>query len=143
MTIPLTTVLSYEHRAVMARYNKEYPGNRMKAKKAFPELLKYLWLCDKHTRDKRARPDDASLDFSCLMHSEMREIDDMWHTFILFTRDYQQFCEHHFGYFIHHEPLSSTQKSAFTKTFKKELTQYISYVYDHLGEQTVRRWFQV
>jgi hypothetical protein len=33
-------------------------------------------------------------------------IDECWHHFILFTRDYASFCERHFGRFIHHLPKS-------------------------------------
>lgn len=31
-------------------------------------------------------------------------IDNIWHEFILFTREYQAFCNEHFGRFIHHSP---------------------------------------
>jgi hypothetical protein len=34
-----------------------------------------------------------------------REIDEMWHTAILFTRAYEQFCARHLGQHVHHEPL--------------------------------------
>jgi hypothetical protein len=30
--------------------------------------------------------------------------DDLWHEFILFTRDYQLFCDLAFGQFLHHTP---------------------------------------
>ena len=30
--------------------------------------------------------------------------DDLWHEFILYTRDYQHFCRHAFGEFLHHTP---------------------------------------
>jgi hypothetical protein len=30
--------------------------------------------------------------------------DDLWHQFILYTRDYQAFCEKAFGGFLHHTP---------------------------------------
>ncbi len=30
--------------------------------------------------------------------------DDLWHEFILFTRDYQRFCDKAFGQFLHHTP---------------------------------------
>jgi hypothetical protein len=33
-----------------------------------------------------------------------QEMDEVWHTFILFTKDYQQFCETAVGRFIHHYP---------------------------------------
>ena len=32
------------------------------------------------------------------------EVDEVWHTFILFTRDYQDFCRDVFGRYIHHSP---------------------------------------
>jgi hypothetical protein len=31
-------------------------------------------------------------------------VDDLWHEFILFTRDYQLFCDIAFGRFLHHTP---------------------------------------
>jgi hypothetical protein len=30
--------------------------------------------------------------------------DDLWHEFILYTRNYQHFCSHAFGSFLHHTP---------------------------------------
>lgn len=31
-------------------------------------------------------------------------VDEGWHLFILFTKDYEVFCEEYFGYFVHHVP---------------------------------------
>ena len=31
-------------------------------------------------------------------------VDDLWHEFILFTRDYKTFCDDAFGQFLHHTP---------------------------------------
>ena len=31
-------------------------------------------------------------------------VDDAWHTFILFTRNYELFCRKAFGRFLHHTP---------------------------------------
>ena len=33
-----------------------------------------------------------------------RVVDDLWHEFILYTRDYEQFCKRAFGHFMHHTP---------------------------------------
>lgn len=33
-----------------------------------------------------------------------RDVDEVWHTFILFTADYAEFCADVFGHFIHHQP---------------------------------------
>ena len=35
------------------------------------------------------------------------EVDEVWHTFILFTREYAHFCEEVYGTFIHHNPYTS------------------------------------
>ncbi len=31
-------------------------------------------------------------------------VDDAWHEFILFTRQYQRFCDRSLGHFLHHTP---------------------------------------
>ena len=31
-------------------------------------------------------------------------VDDLWHEFILFTRNYERFCERAFGRYLHHTP---------------------------------------
>lgn len=31
-------------------------------------------------------------------------VDDLWHEFILYTKNYRQFCQHAFGRFLHHTP---------------------------------------
>jgi hypothetical protein len=33
-----------------------------------------------------------------------RAVDDLWHEFILYTREYKQFCRRAFGSFLHHTP---------------------------------------
>ena len=39
------------------------------------------------------------------MHSS--EVDEIWHNFILFTREYAEFCERVCGHMIHHRPNTS------------------------------------
>ena len=36
------------------------------------------------------------------------EVDSFWHAFILHTMDYHDFCEKHFGAYLHHTPMYST-----------------------------------
>jgi hypothetical protein len=36
-----------------------------------------------------------------------REVDEVWHAFVLFTREYADFCQAAFGAFIHHVPRTS------------------------------------
>lgn len=37
------------------------------------------------------------------------KVDEVWHTFILFTEDYASFCEKVFGFFLHHHPALPSQ----------------------------------
>lgn len=32
------------------------------------------------------------------------KVDDIWHEMLMFTREYQQFCEQFYGYMLHHSP---------------------------------------
>lgn len=136
----LNFLLLYKPEKVFQRYQKDFPMNKLSSEIAFRELLKYLWLSQKHQQDKQEQPNNKELEFIFSIHSEMKEIDDMWHTFILFTREYIDFSEKYFSNFIHHIP--HTGKEVFTPDdYKLQLTRYLSYIYDHLGEETVRLWF--
>ena len=61
------------------------------AGKLFDETLRFLIACGNN-------PDKA------LTPSE--EIDECWHTFLLYTRIYAEFCHANIGQFIHHNPRS-------------------------------------
>jgi hypothetical protein len=56
----------------------------------FDGLREYFQLC----REARNR----------LVAMPSQVVDDAWHEFILFTRQYQQFCERGLGRFLHHTP---------------------------------------
>jgi hypothetical protein len=45
-----------------------------------------------------------------LMAMTSKSVDVVWHTFILFTKQYVEFCSKTFGYYIHHEPATSKYK---------------------------------
>ena len=132
-------LLDYRNDNVIARYQQDFPQAKMSANDAFRELMKYIWLCKKHKAERHQRPDDVSLHFYCSMHDEMKEIDNMWHTFLLFTLDYHAFCNDYLdGVFFHHVPLSEALPR---DEYELDLTRYLSYIYDNLGEETVLTWF--
>ena len=53
-------------------------------------LREYFLFCRQAGRRMVAMPSQA--------------VDDAWHEFILFTRQYDKFCRHAFGRFLHHTP---------------------------------------
>jgi hypothetical protein len=141
MILPnIDQLLKYTHPWIIERYKKDYSNNQLPAEEALKELLKYFWICQKHKVDKMNNPDDEILNFDCAMHPEMREIDDMWHTFLLFTRENTDFCNKYFSRFIHHIPRINEEEIDF-EDFKIRFSHYLSYVYDHLGSRTLQIWF--
>lgn len=56
----------------------------------FVALNDYFHLCRQAGRRMVSMPSQA--------------VDDAWHEFILFTRQYDKFCAHAFGRFLHHTP---------------------------------------
>ena len=144
MSIQLTTLLAYENQLVIERYERDYPKNKLTGKKALQEFLKYVWICLKHADDLKKQPENTILHFKCVMHQEMKEIDQFWHTFLLFTRDYQLFCTAFLGdRFFHHEPVNWKETVIDETVYELELTRYLNYLYDHLGPETVSNWFQM
>jgi len=141
MLPPLNELLTYSNPHLLARYKKEFPDNSLSAEQALTELLKYFWLCEKHRQDREANPTDEELNFHCAIHAEMHEIDDMWHTFLLFTKDYTDFGHKYFGKFLHHVPEVSEEKPSDAE-YETDLSRYLSYAYDQLGEETIRTWFK-
>jgi len=84
-------ILSYENPSVIARFIKEYGAAEEDAKECFNALKQFLIVCIFN---------DGGRIIS-------KPVDDMWHTFILFTKDYQSFCEEYLGRFVHHVPSES------------------------------------
>lgn len=123
-------ILSYRNQNVIDRYHKDYPDNTMAGDEAWTELLKFLWLTAYHYFELLKNPDSDALRFTCVLYEEMLQIDDMWHTFLLFTKDYQDFCQNYLGKFVHHETKIEEIKDKVK--FQNELEKYLSYVYDKL-----------
>jgi hypothetical protein len=147
MKLPaLSDLLTYQNSEILVRYESDYPDNKLTAAQAMRELMKFLWLAAKQQLAIKKNPEDDALNFKFTLHFEMSEIDDMWHCFLLFTSDYAQFCDRYFGVFMHHFPATSAEKekakhpseaAALEVSHEKQL----SYIYDHLGEETLRLWF--
>ncbi len=81
----------------------------------------------------------------------MTLLDEMWHAIILFSKQYTNFCTEYFGFYIHHGPTTSAEKEELKKEIEKDpeaylkkteenLTLQYSYIYDHLGEETLQKW---
>jgi hypothetical protein len=56
------------------------------------------------------------------------QIDELWHTFIMFTREYQKFCREVAGSFIHHVP---NVPDEFGNKIKSGADDYIQFLNDY------------
>lgn len=133
----LNEILKYNNQAVINRFLKTFNFTQLDAKTIFSECLKWLWLCAKINIDRKA--DEENLPNNLLLDSDTIVIDEMWHCFILFTKDYYLFCESNFGFFIHHFPVKKNEKLTYNLEDNYKL-QY-EYIYDNLGEDTLEKWY--
>lgn len=132
----MQSFLRYKNRDVLARYLKDFGGTRKQAHVVFGEMLKWFYLNGRAiAASSREEPVD------CFITSDLEKIDDMWHTFLLFTRDYSQFCERYFGYFLHHLPATGREPKVSPLESERQRRRFYEHVYDVLGENTFRQWF--
>lgn len=87
---------------LLERFSTKQGVSKTEAQKVFNETKKFLILC-------------ASNCGSGL--SPSTTVDEMWHTFILFSRDYFKFCELIGAGYIHHDPSVKPQPNSYQKTF--------------------------
>ncbi|MEY2493807.1 MAG: hypothetical protein QOJ45_299 [Verrucomicrobiota bacterium] len=89
----LAAVISYENPDVVERIVREHHMAPAQAESIFRDTLRFLYLAGA-TDAKHIAP--------------TKNIDIGWHAFLMFTRDYAEFCMTNFGKFIHHAPRRSS-----------------------------------
>lgn len=92
-------VLLYPMPHITARCQKDYHYADEDMPLLESELKKYLILAIVHKDSDMGRG----------MYS--RDIDNLWHSFLLFTKEYAAFCRDYAGFFIHHVPEIEEQRS--------------------------------
>ena len=104
---PLGDVLGYEHGRLLERFVTDHGGDIEDAVGRFLALKQFLAVC-------AIKPG---------VKATSSEIDDMWHTFLLFTGPYREFCQMYLGRFIDHEPFEAAQPDYYdvTRAFACEL----------------------
>lgn len=99
-----------------------------KAGQFLADLMAWLWL-----HAYRSRLSKATFLFGPLLI-----LDELWHAFILHTRDYHHFCLEFFGEYVHHdiEPTDAPHEIS-----PEALADFLSDAIDHLGLPWVERYF--
>lgn len=97
---PIPAILAYQNDPVIRRYSANYGVSLEYAQNCFAAFKKYMIVC-------AVKPGQSAVS---------ETIDEMWHTFLLFTKDYKAFCEEYLGRFIHHEPLTYPTPAVYSET---------------------------
>lgn len=125
----LDDVLAYRNERVVRSFAHATQRTRAESRLLFQDMLKLLWL--------------AHRGIAITLFPFQRPLDEMWHTFILHTRDYEQFCMRYFGRMIHHAPESVAAAPPARRADPiRLLTQMIRLVDRHLGRRTATRWYR-
>jgi hypothetical protein len=91
--VPLGEVLAYEHPHLIDRLQEKLGLSPDGAEELFEDTKRFLYLCG--TVSEPLAPSAP--------------IDECWHHFILFTREYAAFCNRYFGRFLHHVPKTAAE----------------------------------
>lgn len=79
---------SYKFEPLVVRLQAKLKISEQEARSLFSDLMTWMYICTKV--DKPINPPEI--------------IDEAWHNFILFTKEYNKFCQSFCGRFIHHLP---------------------------------------
>jgi hypothetical protein len=120
----LEKIAQYECPAIVDRFVEEVGVNPDEACEIFEDVKKWLYLVSRY--------DDLP------MPAQMYVVDEMWHTFLMFTREYREFCVSYLGMVVDHIPEDPKEMEVRTGY---NMRSFIELVYDELGEDTAIRWF--
>jgi hypothetical protein len=99
-TKPIPEILGFKHDRVLQRYVSDHKVSFHEADRTFKALKEFMVVCA-----VKPGPKVTSA-----------PIDNMWHTFLLFTKDYRDFCENQLGMFINHEPFEEPAPHVYLDT---------------------------
>jgi hypothetical protein len=144
-TPSLDDVLAYENSDIVHRFHKAYGISREEAADIFMQVKKWLWLANLRRQ--------SGLDGGLHIDMSLVVIDEMWHNFVLFTKEYSAFCQRYFGYYLHHAPTTEAEERGHKdhlhalprlerlQARKEQMRAQCEYIYDHLGNDTFVKWY--
>lgn len=142
--------LAFEAPEVVLRFQREFDASCEESEILFRECKRWLWACARRLEDEQSgKPVPSQL----LISPELGRLDEMWHCFLVFTRDYHEFCETYLGRFIHHVPLTAKEIADFddlrasdpthaAELRREQLRPQLEYLYDLLGPDVLTEWYR-
>jgi hypothetical protein len=124
-------IMNYPMAHVIKRCQKDYGYTAEDMKILERELKRYLVLS---IFFKEGEPGNG-------MYS--KDVDNLWHSFILFTKDYSSFCKKYIGRFIHHFPNTKTGRAypGELKEVSKDFQAFIKNYQEIFEEEAHPIWF--
>ncbi len=144
----LKRLLNYKNPEIVAKFCKNMGVEKSIGNRVFKDMLMFFYLCKRHhylTAQQRAgKVLKRTIPAKLSVIDPMLLIDEMWHTFILYTPDYIAFSQKYFGHYFGHAPtpvLGTKSQLKQEMITRNELQLIVSFVWDELGEGVVDRWF--
>jgi hypothetical protein len=106
-----SAILSFDMSAVTQKFADERKIDIEQAQRYEAELKRYFFMCGAYKKH----------------YAMAGKVDDLWHTFIVHTEQYSQFCDSVFGSFFHHIPAGSALKE---KDFGQTM-RYLRFLVDY------------
>ena len=122
---------------ILEGFMNRYDVSKEEAQEIFHETKKWLWL---------AALSDKEKNHNMFIDEPLLIIDEMWHTFILYTRSYYNFCINKFNKILHHQPNSKIKGSKIVTELPSQkelkLRKQFNLIYDYLGPDTLVKWYE-
>ncbi len=139
--VDLDTLAKYHHEETVLRFTSNFDVTYEESLELFQEMKLFLALMVRYPKGH------------VFAVEAIYVLDEMWHTFLMFTKDYQQFCIDHFGFMIHHEPMKRAEKEhnqkilaenkeAAEKVLKPGVENLYSMIYDFYGNEKLIQWIR-
>jgi hypothetical protein len=139
----LDVALAYKNKAVVYCFMDKYAVSYRASESLFHETKKLIWLMARALHLGVPTP---------YITDELLVLDEMWHNFVLFTKDYREYCDRCHGTYIDHLPGTRIERDqeirvqradpeAYHAKWVAELREQLSFIYDELGEKTVLKWY--
>lgn len=133
---------TYSNEDLIKKFRDEWDITEQAAREIFEETKKFLFLAN----FAQKKCIIFEIDESILI------IDKMWHAFILFTKEYNEFCNTYFGRMLHHVPFCRahlvekirklSEKGISLSQYKqKRLREQINFINEVYGIETVKKWY--
>lgn len=128
MTLALTDFLAYENPTVIHYYSYHRKLSLEDVQQKFKDLLAWFWLSEHRLNQGK----------KTYLFGPLLQLDDLWHTFILHTRDYVAFGLQFFGTYYHHDVETPGKEYELNE---EDLRDLLNDCFENLGEEWVGRCF--